>query len=282
MTTTPQPQPPEDPNEVARIIALTELANAEAGLFTRIWDLLKQWAVKLKKKIFGGSSTPGPGPVDPLGVFATEQWFSDALEPVLAQVEVVWTSAYEGGFTDQPEIIPDPTRGAKTAAEAARNRLVNVPDSVYAVIRTATMDATTQGWSADDLAAKVEGILGEHGQASWRGRALTIARTEAIAAYNGGKMASFRAYANSAGGNWEKLWLATDDHRTRFTHTGEGGGDLQRVPLDEPFIIGGAQLMFPGDPSGPPGEIINCRCSMLLLEPGETVDMSDRHYRSAK
>ena len=275
------PTPPEDPNEIARLIALTELANAEAGIFRRVWELLKEWAVKLKKKIFGSSTTAGPGPVDPVGVFATQAWWDDHLEPVLATITEVWTTGYEGGFTDQAEIIPD-AWAAKQAAAEARNRLVNVPDSVFTVIRGATLKATTEGWSADDLAAKVEEILGEHDVASWRGRALTIARTEALAAYNGGKMASFQAYAGSVGGDWEKVWLATHDHRTRFSHTRKGGGDLQRVPLDANFVIGGAELPYPGYPLGPADEIINCRCSMLLVQPGEQVDMSDRHYRSAK
>lgn len=287
-SSTPEPR---DPNEVARIIALTELANAEAGLFTRIWDLLKEWAVKLKKKIFGSSvgqprtSSDTVGRFltpDPLGVYATEGWFRDQLGPVLVQVEEVWRTGYEGGFVDAPEAEPDGQWSVKQAVNDARNRLAGVPDSVFAVIRSATMDATTQGWSADDLATRVEEILGEHDQASWRGRALTIARTEALSAYNGGKMSSFIAYANSVGGDWEKVWLATHDHRTRYTHTGKGGGDLQRVPLMDAFVVGGAPLMYPGDPLGPPGEIINCRCSMLLVEPGEQVDMSDRHYRSAK
>jgi hypothetical protein len=275
------PQQPEDPNEIARIIALTELANAEAGIFRQVWELLKEWAVKLKKKIFGAGTSAGPGPVDPLGVHATTTWFQLHLDDVLVEIEEAWTTGYEGGFTDQPEVIPD-AWGAKQAAQQAYNRLVGVPDSVFTVIRTATLKATTEGWSADDLAAKVEEILGEHGQDSWRGRALAIARTEALAAYNGGKFQAFQAYAGSVGGSWEKVWLATHDHRTRFTHTGKGGGDLQRVPLLDNFVIGGAPLMYPGDPAGPPGEIINCRCSMLLVKPGEQVDMSDRQYRSAK
>ena len=32
------------------------------------------------------------------------------------------------------------------------------------------------------------------------------------------------------------------------------------VPIDQPFPNG---LMYPGDPSGSPGEIINCRCDMI-------------------
>jgi hypothetical protein len=69
---------------------------------------------------------------------------------------------------------------------------------------------------------------------------------------------------------------STDDHRTRSTHEIADG---QRVPLASPFLVGGFQLAFPGDPSGPPQEIIQCRCVSLLVEVGETVDLSNRQFR---
>ena len=42
---------------------------------------------------------------------------------------------------------------------------------------------------------------------------------------------------------------STDDKRTRDTHVVADG---QRVPVGSQFIVGGAELAFPGDPSGPP------------------------------
>jgi hypothetical protein len=54
-----------------------------------------------------------------------------------------------------------------------------------------------------------------------------------------------------------KQWVARHDERTRPTHVAADG---QRVPLDQPFNVGGAALMHPGDRSGPVGETINCRC----------------------
>jgi hypothetical protein len=273
-----------DPDEVARILALTEIAKAEANLFQVIWAKFQEWATKLRRAVFGRTSSDVVGQSrtapDPLGVLSTSTWWGDQVDDLLPVVEEIWTDGY-AGLPEAPEAIPNGQWGVRQATAGARNRLKGVPDSVFSHVRAATMKATTEGWSAPDLALKVEEILGEHGQESWRGRAMTIARTEALSAYNGGKFASFVAFADSTGGQWEKVWLATHDHRTRFTHTGRGGGDLQRVPLLDRFVIGGAPLLYPGDPEGPAGEIINCRCSMLLVEPGEHTDLSDRHHRSA-
>jgi hypothetical protein len=57
-----------------------------------------------------------------------------------------------------------------------------------------------------------------------------------------------------------KTWSAILDKVTRPTHV---EADDQTVPKDDPFIVGGAQLMFPGDTSlgAPLDEIINCRCN---------------------
>jgi uncharacterized protein with gpF-like domain len=106
-----------------------------------------------------------------------------------------------------------------------------------------------------------------------------IARTEAIGAYNAGTFAGFVSYASQLGGSWEKVWLATHDHRTRRTHARETGADGQRVGLLDPFKVGDGLLMFPGDPTGPPEEVIQCRCSILLAQEGEIIDLSDRHFR---
>lgn len=84
------------------------------------------------------------------------------------------------------------------------------------------------------------------------------ARTAVTSAVNGGAyIAARRAGATT------KEWLSSRDDRVRRTHTREGGGDGQRVDIDGRFRIGAALLLYPGDPAGPPGEVINCRCVLL-------------------
>jgi hypothetical protein len=70
-----------------------------------------------------------------------------------------------------------------------------------------------------------------------------------------------------------KQWISTEDPRTRPTHV---AADKQRTLLREPFRVGGASLLFPGDPRGPGAEVINCRCSMLPIVLGDIIDWTER------
>lgn len=64
----------------------------------------------------------------------------------------------------------------------------------------------------------------------------------------------------------ESVWLATLDGKTRPTHWAAWG---QRVPIGTAFTVGAASLMFPGDPTGPPEEVKNCRCRLGILAKDE-------------
>lgn len=87
-------------------------------------------------------------------------------------------------------------------------------------------------------------------------RAEIIARTEVIAASNLGS----RAGAKQTGLVLNHEWIATRDTRTRDIHAMADG---ETVPMDMPYLVGGEQLMFPGDTShGASGRnVINCRCT---------------------
>lgn len=55
----------------------------------------------------------------------------------------------------------------------------------------------------------------------------------------------------------KREWVAAEDARTRETHV---TADSQIRGQSEAFDVGGHKLMYPGDPAGPPEEIIHCRC----------------------
>lgn len=161
--------------------------------------------------------------------------------------------------------------------QSARNRLRNFPDELYSVIQRLIARGLDRGSSIQDVAEGIRKVLQVTGNDTYRNRAVTIARTETIGATNAGSFASAQALAEVTGDPApEKIWLATDDKRTRPTHRLADG---QRVPLMQPFVVGGFHLQFPGDPTGPPGEVVNCRCTILNVTQGEELDWTDRQYR---
>jgi HK97 family phage portal protein len=87
-----------------------------------------------------------------------------------------------------------------------------------------------------------------------------IARTES---HQSSSLGTFLAYGGL--GVKEHEWLTVLDGRERETHRATNG---QVRKLGEPFNVGEAQLLFPGDPAGPPEETIQCRCATLPVLPG--------------
>jgi predicted ABC-type ATPase len=92
-----------------------------------------------------------------------------------------------------------------------------------------------------------------------RAAATMLARTDLISLANGGSHMAARMVFEE--GTASKKWLNAEDARVRPTHSAAGG---QVVPLEGPFRVGGFELMYPGDPQGPPAEVINCRCTFTV------------------
>lgn len=107
-----------------------------------------------------------------------------------------------------------------------------------------------------------------------RNSAIMSARTAVTGAQNAGRQECYDA-AVKMDIEMEKSWLATLDGRTRHDHAMADG---QTVAEDKPFTVGGEKLMYPGDPSGSPWNVYNCRCTMIAKVKG--VDMSDTLRRA--
>ena len=85
-----------------------------------------------------------------------------------------------------------------------------------------------------------------------------LVRTEATNAANFATMES--ATTIFPGAQMQKEWIASFDDRTRSSHAEAGASEP--IPYNEAFMVGGSLLMYPGDPSGPAAEVVNCRCSV--------------------
>lgn len=92
-------------------------------------------------------------------------------------------------------------------------------------------------------------------------RGALLARSEVMTALNGSKSEAMRQAIASGRVDVRdvtKVWRATHDGRTRFTHRVLHG---QSVGFDDGFVSpSGAVLRYPGDPSAPASEHVGCRC----------------------
>jgi len=97
-------------------------------------------------------------------------------------------------------------------------------------------------------------------------RGETIARTETLKALNAGRQEALDQLIENPNNDVQaedvvRAWDSTgEDGKTRQSHLDADKQDP--VPQGVPFIVGGYQMMYPGDTSlgAPAGETVNCRC----------------------
>lgn len=133
-----------------------------------------------------------------------------------------------------------------------------------------------QGKSVGKIAADLQARVREMNRAS----AVRAARTAVTEAENAGRQDA-AGELEKRGVIMGKEWIAIIDGRTRHDHAKADG---QVVKNDEPFVVGGEKLMFPGDKSmGASGwNIYNCRCTRATKVIGFKSILTEKQKRQAK
>lgn len=184
-------------------------------------------------------------------------------------------------------------RGQELITQPAR---VFVPGAISGPVTAETL-AIAQAFSADliqgltaDIRAKINSILRrmvlggldqrqaqrEVGRSltskgafrSLAYRAETIVRTEILRIHSEAtqlQMEQQSTVMEQAGYEMKKSWLATMDKRTRDTHRAADKkyDEKHAIAVDEYFIVGGEEALYPRDPSLSAAEAINCRCTSI-------------------
>lgn len=148
-------------------------------------------------------------------------------------------AAVERLIKDNPQLLPSPK--------------VDIPKDLrwnQQHIQSAITQGILQGKSIPDIAKNLQRVTGMDENAAIRN-----ARTAMTGAQNAGRLDSMKRAA-ARGIGVKKGWLATLDHVTRDSHVDLDG---EVVELDKMFSNG---LMYPGDASGRPEEVYNCRCRL--------------------
>jgi len=261
-----------DPWLPARLDRAEESARLEAEFRSAFWAALSRWLVGTARSVLRGGALP-----DPDAVWSRVPAWRQAVEAlvrgnVLEMMAVVYRRVMG---TDDPTWRQ---RSFVTAYLAeVTDRMVRIPEEVFSLVAGQVAEGANLGESVPKLAARVDGVLTVTGSERWTNRATVVARTETIGALNGARLDAFRIAASEEPDVvFHKMWLSTIDDRTRPSHRRADG---QRVPLEGRFSVGDSALAFPGDPTGPAHEVIQCRCSFLLVDDGEEIDVSDRGMR---
>lgn len=149
---------------------------------------------------------------------------------------------------DEPDLMP------YYPAKRALNRGIDLAygkRQISACVTSSILQGKSIKGMVDDLQKRIPTMN--------RDSAIRTARTAVTNAQNAGRMDSYVA-AKKMGIEMEREWVSALDARTRPEHAEADG---QVVGVDEPFIVGGEKLMFPGDRSGSGWNIYNCRCTQI-------------------
>lgn len=154
---------------------------------------------------------------------------------------------------NNPQILPDPSEAIKD-----KIRQKQIDRWSRSKMTSALTQAILQGESIDKLAKRLRSVTSMDAAASIRN-----ARTMMTNAQSAGRYDGYRR-AKAMGVKFKVMWIATLDSRTRHEHRMLDG---QMQEVDEPFHVGGIEIMYPADYGGktykvPPDMIYNCRCSI--------------------
>jgi uncharacterized protein with gpF-like domain len=235
---------------------------AEDSVFQAAKEGLTRWLDRAREVVMAPwrrfRATPNPQ-----AIAATVPVWQAQVDRILkaltpAQIEG-WAAAHLPGDYD-PQ---DPYIRANLAL--TYNLLVRIPDEVHSMVVAAILQGTQNGESTEQIARRVDDILTFTGSENWTNRARVIAQTETNRHFNGSMLAHGLLQEKNGAQGLTKRWDTIMDGKERVEHQ---GANNQVQLLNQPFIVGGEQLLFPGDPVGAPWNVINCRCSLRLEKAG--------------
>lgn len=165
-------------------------------------------------------------------------------------------------IVEQLDVMPyyPPKRALRRGIDLAWGK-----KQITACVTSSILQGKSIKHMADDLQKRITTMS--------RDSAIRTARTAVTGAQNAGRMDSYAA-AEKMGIKVKKEWLATLDSRTRHSHAMLDG---EKVDQDKKFSNG---CRFPGDPQGPPGEIYNCRCTLVAALDGVDTSSAQRRARN--
>lgn len=246
--------------ETAAVLAV--LSAAETAVAAYMLAAYAQWLAAAAQAILGGFLRFGIGP-DPSAIWSTvplwERLIDELVDRLMPIARAGWVNAADQLGVHLPWDPNDPILA--DMLQRTRNLMVRTPHDVYRQILDQLGRTAAAGGTIEDQVRAVRHVLDVTGTESWSSRARTVATTEVHRAWNFGALAAAMRIQQNQMSPLNKRWDAKDDSATRPGHKRADG---QTVPINQPFIVNMEALMMPGDPSGSPSNVINCRCRPLF------------------
>ena len=126
-------------------------------------------------------------------------------------------------------------------------------------INSEVLQGILQGENIPTIAKRLQNVTDMN-----RTSAIRNARTMTTSAENKGRQDSFKK-AQEDGVILKRVWVATNDDRTRAAHADLDGTE---VDVDESWDNEYGSIMYPGDPNADPANVYNCRCSIRSVVKG--------------
>ncbi|MGW4731826.1 phage minor head protein [Streptomyces shenzhenensis] len=188
-----------------------------------------------------------------LGVAETAA--NDAADSVGGELGDTWQDL-PGRYDDGRELPGDLGQYVTTTEHLLRA----VGDRLAEVARQELAAGVDAGEDVDRLRDRLRARFAADGAQLGRVREERTAATEASRAWNTATLEAARALTGPDR-PLVKQWRTRGDRKVRDAHD-EVDGQLQL--LDDPFRVGGVDMMQPGDPSAPASLTVNCRCRLRL------------------
>ena len=205
----------------------------------------KYFSTELGKVLAAVNETKAIGSIDEVSVLLSIQSILQADKEVLVYTltPVYNESALSASklALDTIKVTAEP-RVSDTIITNMVNKVKGINNATYRLLQNQVKEAVVAGESMDQLSNRIRDVYKFNAS-----RSRTIARTESGAIVNRSTDEEYKA-----NGVTKKKWVGG----TRPTHAAQNG-DV--VPYNEAFKNG---LMFPHDPNGPAGEVINCTCCL--------------------
>lgn len=205
-----------------------------------------------------GNDLPPNWTPPPAGSLIDQQELADDTQAKTAKLHKQMLTASAQSALQPFDISFDiraPTSQVILDAVAAR-----IQGTITSAIEEQITEAIQNGYANGDSVDRVSRAITTATDKISKVRADMLARTDLNALSNAGSLLG----ATTADAASTKTWLATEDERTRETHSEADG---QTVGINDVFTVGGESAQYPGDPNLSWEESANCRCTVVYGQP---------------